>query len=83
MRPRRWIEGDRPALTFKLGDKTSEILQQVGFYDEIGAPVQYALAYVLEKGWVKEGEIKRQKVPLDVFARQELNRFRQSLTKQS
>lgn len=78
---RRRPEGDRPALTFKLGRKTAEMLQLVGFYNEYGSPVQHNLEYALQQGWIKEGEIKKQKVPLDVFAKQELNRFRQSLTK--
>lgn len=60
----RYKPFDRPAFTYDQGGGEVEILQQVGFLDEHGVPFQITLSHAIELGYIREGEIGRQTMPL-------------------
>lgn len=60
---------DRPALTYRSGDKTVAIPQQVGFND--GSPFQMSLEFAIEKGYIKKGEIEIKQFPLEGYWKHE------------
>lgn len=60
----RYPELDRPALVYDHG----VIPQVVGFLDEGGTPCEYALERAIEKGLLKDGEIRKCRVSLAEFS---------------